>query len=72
MDETTLQEISLVLMVAPFPLVLYGVLEGIAPLWWSGIVLMIVGGLIPPATRYVFEDENEDEEDEAGADDREA
>lgn len=72
MDETTLQKISLVLMVVPFPLVLYGVLEGIAPLWWSGIVLMIVGGLIPPATRYVFEDENEDEEDEAGADDREA
>ena len=71
MDETTLLEISLVLMVVPLPLVLYGVLEGISLLWWVGIVLMVVGGLIPPVTRYVFEGEGngeDDKDDENGQD----
>ena len=64
MDEMTVQMVSLVLMLVPLPLVAYGVLEDIAFLWWGGIVLIVIGGLIPPATRYLFEDEDEDSQAE--------
>ncbi len=69
MNEITVQIVSLVLMLVPFPIIVYGVLEGIAVLWWAGIVLVVVGGVIPPVTRYVFEGEGDADEsdDENGS-----
>ena len=59
MNEMTVQIVSLLFLLAPLPLIVYGVLEGVAALWWLGIALVIVGGVIPPLTRFVFEEEDE-------------
>jgi len=44
MNEMTVQIVSLLFLLAPLPLIVYGVLEGVAALWWLGIALVIVGG----------------------------
>jgi hypothetical protein len=64
-DTATLQAISFVLFLVALPLVALGTMEDIPPLWWLGLLLIVVAGILPPAARYLAEDE-EDEEDEKG------
>lgn len=68
MNEMTVQLVALVFLLVPLPLVFYGVHEGIDALWWAGVALMIVGGVIPPITRYAFDSEEEDQGSETGED----
>lgn len=70
-DETTVLLVTFVVLLVPFPLISYGTTEGVESLWWLGIALLIVGGIIPPISRYAFGDEEDDAEDETDGADRE-
>ncbi|MFA5582359.1 MAG: hypothetical protein WDA25_10455 [Paracoccaceae bacterium] len=46
--------LSLVLMLAAFPLISMGTTDGPAALWVLGLGLLVLGGLIPPIARFVL------------------
>jgi hypothetical protein len=53
--------IALVLSLLAFPLVSAGSTQDTETLWWVGIALLVIGGLIPPATRFAFADDGDDD-----------
>jgi hypothetical protein len=56
--------LALILLLVPFALISIGTTRGVPTLWWVGLALLVVGGLIPPATRFLFpEDQQEDDDD---------
>ncbi|MFL1404469.1 hypothetical protein ACJO2E_03860 [Marinobacter sp. M1N3S26] len=46
--------LSFLLLLASFPLISIGTTEGPAFLWWLGLVVLLVGAMIPPAQRLFF------------------
>lgn len=44
---------SLVLFFVAFPLISFGTTTGSPILWWLGLAALGVGGLIPPARRFL-------------------
>lgn len=46
--------LSLVLLVAAFPLISAGTVHGPESLWWLGLLALTCGGLIPPVQRLVW------------------
>jgi hypothetical protein len=58
MTRLTAQGIALVLMLLSLPLISIGSTQGIAALWWPGLLALVVGGLIPPTTRFALPREN--------------
>jgi len=46
--------LSLILMVAAFPLISLGMTGGPKALGWLGLMALCVGGLIPPAQRLLL------------------
>lgn len=48
--------ISLVLLLAAFPLISVGTTGGPPVLWWLGLGALGLGGLIPPLRRFVIRD----------------
>lgn len=45
--------VSLVLLLAAFPLISIGTTSGPPLLWWLGLAALGIGGLIPPVRRFV-------------------
>jgi hypothetical protein len=45
--------VSLALLLAAFPLVSLGTTGGNPMLWWLGLGCLLIGGLIPPARRFM-------------------
>lgn len=45
--------VSMVLLLAAFPVISYGTTHGTAWLWQVGIAALVVGGVIPPAGRFL-------------------
>lgn len=52
MNKLTLLSVSLILLLAAFPLISLGTTGGSPALWWLGLGALVLGGLIPPATRF--------------------
>jgi lysylphosphatidylglycerol synthetase-like protein (DUF2156 family) len=70
MDETWLQGVAFLALLAALPLVVVGTTQAIDVLWWLGLVLLVTGGVIPLITRYTgSEDENDEDMDEPAEDD---
>lgn len=71
MAKTKLLAVALVLSLVPFALITYGVRAGVETLWWAGLALLVVGGLVPPIVRYAFDEEDDGDEadDEGGGED---
>lgn len=46
--------LSLVLLLAAFPLISYGTTQGPAFLWWLGLLALAAGGAIPPVARFLM------------------
>lgn len=67
-DETTVLLVTFVVLLLPFPLTSIGTVDGPAILWQLGLALLIVGGVVPPLTRYVFSEDEEDEAEDSGSD----
>ncbi|MGD9617924.1 MAG: hypothetical protein AB7H90_22420 [Alphaproteobacteria bacterium] len=45
--------LSMVLLLAAFPLISIGTTQGPAYLWWLGLLALVLGGVIPPAQRFL-------------------
>jgi hypothetical protein len=68
LNTTTVQALSFLLFLAALPLISFGTMEDQQLLWYAGLVLLLIAGILPPLGRFVIKDEDEDE-DEAAADD---
>ncbi|HHX64864.1 MAG TPA: hypothetical protein GX702_08265 [Chloroflexi bacterium] len=62
MTKLTALSIALVLLLISFPLTSLGTAGDTAWLWWLGLILLTIGGLIPPVTRYTIPTEENGEE----------
>lgn len=56
------RNLSLVLMLAAFPLISIGTTTGPSLVWWLGLASLTLGALIPPVLRYVPREEENKEE----------
>ena len=65
LNTTTLQAISFVLFLAALPLVSFGTMEDQELLWYAGLVLLLIAGILPPLGRFVVQDDDGDEEEAA-------
>lgn len=50
--------VALLIMLIPFFLISFGTTGNIPGLWWTGLILLGIGGVIPPITRYTYKDNN--------------
>lgn len=62
--------ISLVILLVALPLVSIGSVRESPGLWGTGLVLLVLGAITAPITRFVFEEENDDDEAGEGEKDR--
>lgn len=44
--------LAFILMLLAFVLITIGVAQEIEALWWAGIVLLVIGSLIPPVLKF--------------------
>ncbi|MEW6117460.1 MAG: hypothetical protein AB1553_11225 [Nitrospirota bacterium] len=44
--------VALIFMLISFPFISYGAMREISWLWWSGLIALAIGGLIPAASRF--------------------
>jgi hypothetical protein len=51
--------IALVLLLGSFPLISAGTTAGFGPLWWFGLLVLVIGALIPPVARYTIDIEED-------------
>jgi hypothetical protein len=66
LTSNVVQGISFVLFLAALPLISFGATDGQEPLWWTGLALLVIAGILPPLTRFVpLADDDEDDEAEA-------
>ncbi|MEX0906651.1 MAG: hypothetical protein WD604_02950 [Balneolaceae bacterium] len=61
MSKTSLLNIALIIMLVPFFLISIGTTEETSSLWWIGLICLVIGGIIPPVTRYAFGESDEKE-----------
>lgn len=69
MSNTWVLGITLIILLSSIFLISSGTTEETSWLWWIGLIMIGVGGLIPPLTRYLFnggEEEENVEEDQNG------
>lgn len=45
--------LSMILMLAAFPLISIGTVQGPQWLWWLGLAALCIGGAIPPVKRFL-------------------
>jgi hypothetical protein len=62
--DTKILTVALVLMLAAFPLTGIGSEQEITWLWVAGLVVLTLGAIIPPVTRYAFSDDNDNDDEE--------
>ena len=69
LTSNVVQGVAFVLFLASLPLISFGATEGQEPLWWIGLGLIAIAGLLPPLTRFVpLADDEEDEDENEAAD----
>ena len=61
MSRTAARNLSLLLMLAAFPLISVGTTGGRPLLWWLGLASLGIGALIPPVMRYLPKEEKAEE-----------
>jgi hypothetical protein len=68
MNKNYILGISFLLLLGALPLISFGTQQDNPTLWWVGVGLVVVGGLIPPVARFVVpeDDEEEAKSDESG------
>jgi hypothetical protein len=72
MDTTTkMLGVALLLMLAVFPLTAIGTTDDVTVLWWTGLAVLAVASVIPPALRFVGDDADDDADDDTADSDEE-
>jgi hypothetical protein len=63
MSDNVVLGTALVLMLVALPLISYGTDNDVSALWWAGLALVALGGLVGPVSRYALDgdDGGEDE-----------
>ena len=61
MSRAAARNISLLLMLAAFPLISVGTTNGSSLAWWIGLASLGLGALIPPVMRYLPAEEKEEQ-----------
>ncbi|MEX2573009.1 MAG: hypothetical protein WD317_01880 [Balneolaceae bacterium] len=57
--------VTLIVMLASIFLISSGTIDDDPRLWWTGLIMLGAGGLVPPFTRYLYnEEEKEDPKEE--------
>lgn len=64
MRTVTVLGLALALSLLAFPLVSIGTTQDTEALWWVGAALLLLGGLIPPVSRFVLDDGDNDNDDD--------
>lgn len=67
LNTTLLQAVAFVLFLIALPLLSVGTVEEQELLWYAGLAMIVIAGVLPPLGRFVGqpEDDEEDEADEA-------
>ena len=60
MSRFAARNISLLLMLAAFPLISIGTTSDRPLLWWIGLASLTVGALLPPVMRYLPEEKKQE------------
>jgi len=63
--------ITLMLLLVSLPLISIGTMQDTPWMWWTGLILLAVSGLVPPITRYAMAKDEDGEDDEAKDEDEE-
>lgn len=54
MDKKLISEtVALLLLFAAFPITSLGTTGGSGAVWWTGLISLVIGGLLPVLTRYM-------------------
>jgi hypothetical protein len=61
-NTTLVLAISLVLFLVALPLTSFGAMEENEVIWGAGLVLLVVAGILPPATRFIGADDDKDKD----------
>lgn len=51
--------ITLIILVVSIFLISAGTMNDRPGLWWTGLIMLGAGGLVPPLTRFIFSDDDE-------------
>jgi hypothetical protein len=62
LNPTILQAIAFVLFLIALPLLSFGTVEEQEVLWYVGLAMIVVAGVLPPLGRFLGEEEDEEEE----------
>jgi hypothetical protein len=61
-NTTLVLAISLVLFLVALPLTSFGAMEENEIIWGAGLALLVVAGILPPATRFIGGDDDDDKD----------
>jgi hypothetical protein len=61
MSRLAVLSLSLILLLAVLPLTSFGTTNDQPVLWWLGLGALLIGGLLPPATRFGLGSDEEEE-----------
>ncbi len=64
LDPLQLDTIAFVVLLSVLPLVSYGAVQGIVPLWAFGLALLVAGALVPLVTELALREDEDDEDGE--------
>jgi hypothetical protein len=62
MNTTLILAASFVLFLVALPLISFGAMDENEVLWWAGLALLAIAGILPPATRFIGGDDKDDKE----------
>jgi hypothetical protein len=72
MNTTLILAVAFVLFLVALPLISFGAMEEMEALWWAGLALLAVAGILPPVTRFIGADDDDKGADDDKADDDKA
>lgn len=52
-NKLKVETVAFILLLVAFPLISAGTTQDSAPLWWTGVVALVLGGVLPVLTRYM-------------------
>jgi len=64
MDKQATLNMTLIILLIPFFLISIGMKNDTSFLWWTGLILLGIGAVIPTITRFAFADSEKENDQE--------